>query len=247
MRSFEELTEEVDEPWRRELNNQLGEVTFRFDERSLMEVTDYLRRTTSVNIVVEPDALIDDVPISLSGTMRLGTVLEWVTEMTDLRMSCNEAIYLSSDDVQGDVDIRLYNVSDLISPLNFPGPELAFAAGGGGGGGFDIFGGIGGDTGGEEFTIDDVMDFVQGSIAPDSWDREGVAIDSRTTGTLFVSQTPGFVCLGELLGNLRNQRALQVNVQIRWSTCASLSVKKLAWSGMTSSVICSIAQRRPLA
>lgn len=221
LRSTEELVDEVDEPWRRELLNQLNqEVTFQFDETPLSEVAAYLRRVTGVNIVVEPDALIDDQPLIISGTMSLGQVLQWVSDMTDLRYSLqNEAIYFSSEDVQGDVSVRLYNVSDLISPVeDFPGPELAFSAiGGGGGGGFDIFGDVGGGGGGgEEFTIDDIQDFIMNSVSPDSWDRDGVAIDSRTTGTLFVSQTPEIHRqIDDLLGNLRNQRALQVNVQIR--------------------------------
>jgi type II secretory pathway component GspD/PulD (secretin) len=102
---------------------------------------------------------------------------------------------------------------------DFSGPDLAFtgdAGGGGGGGGFELFGGGGGGGGDEALDPDRVQEFIQSSVAPDTWENEGVAMNMRQGGTLFVSQTSDIHGeIGKLLTNLRNMHTLEVNVRIR--------------------------------
>jgi type II secretory pathway component GspD/PulD (secretin) len=157
-------------------------------------------------------------PITLSGRMKLRTVLNWITQITDLRMSIrDQAIFLSSEDTEGETTLRIYNVTDLLSPVqDFPGPELAYNAGDADGGGFDLFGGGGFDDGDAGLDIDQVVEFIETSVAPDSWGDPGVAITIRQGGTLFITQVPRVHALvDELLRRLRQQQSLQVNVRIR--------------------------------
>ena len=102
--------------------------------------------------------------------------------------------------------------------LDFPGPELGWSAVGGGdaGGGFDLFGGGGGGEGGEGLSIDMIEELIRTAIEPDSWDLDGVALDVRQGGTLFINQTPEIhELVAQLLANLRSQASLQVNTRIR--------------------------------
>ncbi|NRA40003.1 MAG: hypothetical protein HRU15_17805 [Planctomycetes bacterium] len=129
----------------------------------------------------------------------------------------NEAIYISSEEISGDIVLRMYDISDLISPVkDFPGLELAYNAAGTEGGG-SIFSDAGFGDDEEGIDPDEIADFIRESVAPASWDElEGVDIAARSGGTLFVSHTTDVHALiNDLLGNLRNQQSLQVHLQIR--------------------------------
>ena len=109
-------------------------------------------------------------------------------------------------------------ISDLTSPVrDFPGLELAYNAAGTEGGGASLFADAGFDDGGDEgIDPEEIADFIQESVAVDSWEEDGVGITARSGGTLFVSQTSEIhELIGELLENLRNQQSLQVHLQIR--------------------------------
>ena len=147
LRTADSLVETDDEPWRQAINNQMQqEITFDFVENSLEEVIEFLRRTTNVNFLIDRSVFADDAvpPITLSGTMELGVILDWIRQLTGLNVGMrNEAVYVSAELGTGDTSIRIYNVSDLISPVQeFPAPELAYNTAGGGGDGFDLFGGV---------------------------------------------------------------------------------------------------------
>jgi len=229
LRTAESLTETEAEAWRVEIENRFAqEVSFVWDENSLEEVIDFLRRTTGVNYVVQPEALVDPSipPITLRGTMKLGTILDWIVELTDLQMAIrNEAVYFSTERIQGDMVVRMYNVTDLITPVtNFPGPDLAYNAASGGTGGFDLFGGgggggFGGGFGGDDeegsISPDELQEMIQTNVQPESWET-GVITYRDGSKTLFVTQTPEVHEEVEaLLRHLRNQASLEVNVRIR--------------------------------
>lgn len=226
LRTADSLVEAEEEVWRRELANRLKqEITFTWDGNSLLEVVDFLRRTTGVNYVIASDVESDTgiPPLTLKGTMRLETALDWISELTDVQITQrNEALFFSKQGaVKGDLAVRMYNITDLITPVtNFPGPELAYnASGGGGGGGFDLFGGGGGDGAEAEASItpEDVEDMIKNSVLPDSWDDEGVAITFREgTKTMFITQRPEVHTeIHRLLDHLRGQSSLSVHAQIR--------------------------------
>ena len=225
LRTAENLTESINETWRDDIKNKLSqEIQFVWEENTFEEVIDFLQRTTGVNYVVQPEALTspDIPPITLSGRMRLETVLNWIIELTDLRMAIrNEAIYFSTEEVVGDLVVRMYNITDLITPVtNFPGPELAYsnAGGGGGGGGFSLFGGdFGDDDEAEAIDAEEIEDIIRNSVNPPSWEVDGASITYREgSKTLFITQSPEVHGeIEQLLRHLRNQSSLEVKIQIR--------------------------------
>jgi len=219
-RQFEDIGEDKEEPWRAELERRLQqEVTFVWEDTAIEDAIEFLRRTTGVNFIIDTQAIATGVPpISLQAeNMKLKTALNWITKITRLRMTIkNQVVFLSTEEVQGDVTLRLYTITDLLSPVeDFPGPELTFSGGAaGGGGGFDVFGDAGGDA--VALAPEDVMDFIRASVATDSWGVGAAAMEARQGGTLFISQTPEVHGqIEQLLANLRAQSSLQVNVKLR--------------------------------
>jgi hypothetical protein len=102
-------------------------LTLDWQDSSLGDIADFLRRVTDANIVVDPKLLAADPKITLKASdMELGAVLSWVTRMAPCHMGyVNGAIYLSQEAYQGATKTKLYDVSDLVLPVrNFPGPDL---------------------------------------------------------------------------------------------------------------------------
>lgn len=117
-------------------------VTTDFRDADIDEVADFFRRTTGADIVVDPAArLAGSPPITLAvSDMRAATALGWAVRQAGLHLGwLHGAVYISPEPVRGASTTRLYDVSDLVSPVrDFPGPELALTAPGGGG--IDLFG-----------------------------------------------------------------------------------------------------------
>ena len=222
LRKPADLGEETEEPWVQVLRDRLDEVvTVNFEDTPLEDAIAFLRNQTGVNFIIANEIYEEDPPpITLRATnMKLRTALKWILEVTDLKMAIrNEAVFISTEDIQGDIILRMYDISDLTSPVrDFPGLELAYNAAGTEGGGASLFADAGFDDGGDEgIDPEEIADFIQESVAVDSWEEDGVGITARSGGTLFVSQTSEIhELIGELLENLRNQQSLQVHLQIR--------------------------------
>lgn len=223
LRKPQELGSSKEEPWVAQLNERLNQrITFEFQDQALEDVINFLRQVTGTTIVVAPD-----VAAAGGGTvtlkvkdMRFGDALKWILELTNLKMALqNQAIFISSEPIVGAVALRMYDVTDLVSPVrDFPGREMAFnagAGGGGAGGGFSLFKM---DAAEEAPAVDpeELVEFIQNNVKPTSWENEGVGIEQRGGSTLFVSQTPEVHALIEqLLANMRNQQSLQVNISVQ--------------------------------
>jgi type II secretory pathway component GspD/PulD (secretin) len=197
-------------------------ITFEFQDSSFDDVVTFLRQVTGVNIVIAPEVTAGTgvSPVTLKvNKMRFGDALRWILELTNLHMALqNQAIYISNKPITGAIVLKMYDVTDLISPVrDFPGRELAYNAGGAGGAtGIKMFGKT--SEGEETKTVDpqELVDFIRKNVAPKSWDVEGAGIEQRSGSTLFVSQAPEIHDQIELLlRNLRNQQSLQVNVNVR--------------------------------
>jgi type II secretory pathway component GspD/PulD (secretin) len=224
LRRPQEIGQNRVEPWMAALNERLNQrVTFEFSDTGFEDVVNFLRQVTGVTIITAPDVIAGGAgTVTLKvKDMRFGDALKWILELTNLKMAMqNQAIYISKQPISGSVVLRMYDVTDLVSPVrDFPGRELAFNAGAGGGGmgggGFQLFKM---DTAAAATGTDPaaLVEFIQKNVAPTAWMNEGVAIDQRGGSTLFVSQTPEIHALIEqLLGNLRNQQALQVHVSVQ--------------------------------
>ncbi len=224
-REVAELGEQVEEAWRIEMEKRLEqEVTFIWEDQQLEEAIEYLRRTTGINMIIDPEALATaPPPITLEATnMKLQTALKWIQRITNLTASIRgQAIFLSNEEVRGEVVVKPYDVTDLMIPVeDFEGPDLTFdagGAGGGGGGGFDIFQDAGGAGGAAEGDPAEIADFIRNNIEPDSWGGPGGAsIEPRRGGTLFISQAPEVHDrIEQILRTLRKQKGLQVNIRVR--------------------------------
>jgi len=222
LRKPQELGSSKQEPWVAQLNERLNQrITFEFQDTALEDVINFLRQVTGTTIVVAPD-----VAAAGGGTvtlkvkdMRFGDALKWILELTNLKMALqNQAIYISSQPIVGAVALRMYDVTDLVSPVrDFPGRELAFnaGAGGGGGGGFSLFK-MDAATDAPAVDPEQLVEFIRNNVSPTTWDTEGVGIEQRGGSTLFVSQTPEVHgLLEQLLANMRNQQSLQVNISVQ--------------------------------
>ncbi len=221
LRKPTELGDDTEEPWVQVLRDRLDEVvTVNFEDTPLEDAIAFLRNQTGVNFIIANEIFESDPPpITLRATnMKLRTALKWILEVTDLKMAIrDEAIFISTEDVRGDILLRMYDISDLTSPVrDFPGLELAYNAAGTSGGGASLFADAGFDDDEGGIDPEEIADFIQESVAIDSWDEDGVGITTRAGGTLFVSQTSEVHDLiGQLLVSLRNQQSLQVHLQIR--------------------------------
>jgi type II secretory pathway component GspD/PulD (secretin) len=223
LRTPREIGNTKSEPWMAALNDRLEQrVTFDFQDQSFEDVVAFLRQVTGVNIVVAPQVL----AAAGGGTvtlkvreMRFRDALKWILEITGQYMAIqDQAIFINNEPVTGAASLRLYDVTDLITPVrDFPGAEMAYASTGGGGGGDSLFGGAAAAEDGAKQDPNELVDFIKNNVTKDEWDpARNIDIQQRSGSTLFVSHTAeGHKLIEQLLANLRNQTALQVNVSVR--------------------------------
>jgi hypothetical protein len=113
-------------------------VTVDFVDQPLSEVAAFLRQVSSVNIALDPSLQTTNPTLTFKAKdMELGTVLKWTTQLTKTHMGfVDKVVVLSQEPIKGATTTTLYDVSDLIMPVqDFPGRELAYNAGAGGAGG----------------------------------------------------------------------------------------------------------------
>jgi len=223
LRKPQQIGDIKEEPWMQALRDRMNQpITFSFADTSFDDVISYLRQVSGNNIAVDPavTAGAGVPPITLKvDQMRFSDALNWILELSSLHMALqNQAIYISNKPVTGSIVLKMYDVTDLISPVHdFPGRELAYNAGGSGGArGIKMFGSAKDED--EQHNADPgaLVDFIKNNVAKTSWADDGVAIDQRSGSTLFVSQTPEVHDqIEQLLTNLRNQQSLQVHVGVR--------------------------------
>lgn len=170
-------SEDEDKPeWQRDILVQLDKrVSFDFLDTPLADVVAFLQNLTSVNMVVDPGAVEgDDIPVTLKvSDMKLGAALDWILRLVNLQYAFqDEAIFISTKErIKQPETLRIYDVRDLLAIIpDYSGTGLPSigGGGGGGGGGGDLFGDEGGG-GGERFTGEDLVEFIQQTIAPESW------------------------------------------------------------------------------
>jgi type II secretory pathway component GspD/PulD (secretin) len=225
LRKPQEIGSSKIEPWVAKLRERLEQrVTFEFQDTGFEDVVNFLRQVTGVTIITAPDVIASGggtVTLKVKD-MRFGDALKWILELTDLKMALqNQAIFISKTPITGSIALRMYDVTDLVSPVrDFPGRELAYNAGAGGGGmgggGFSLFKADAAMMASGATDPAQLLEFIQKNVAPTSWEKEGVGIEQRGGSTLFVSQTPEVHALIEqILSNLRNQQALQVNISVQ--------------------------------
>ena len=237
LRKPQELGTSKEEPWMAGLKDRLQQrITCDFSEQAFEEVITFLQRMSGVSFVLAPDVAAGGAPnVSLHvKDMRLDDILKWVCTLTQLNWAIDkQAIFVSKAPIQGSASLKMYDITDLVSPIrDFPGEEPGYnkmsstaggggrGGGGGGGGGAapSLFGGGGtaAATGGAAmFDPDKLKEFIQKSVGKGSWENPGISIDRRST-TLFVTQSPEtHRQIDDLLKHLRNQQNLQVKLDVR--------------------------------
>lgn len=223
LRTPREIGAQRAEPWMAALNDRLEQrVTFDFQDQSFEDVVAFLRQVTGVNIVVSPQVLAagggGTVTLKVR-EMRFRDALKWILEITGWHMAIqDQAIFINNEPVTGAAGLRLYDVTDLITPVrDFPGAEMAYAATGGDAGGGNLFGGAAAAEEPEARDPEELVNFIKNNVTKAEWDdARNISIQQRSGSTLFVSHTPeGHKLVEQLLANLRSQTAMQVNVGVR--------------------------------
>ncbi len=99
---------------------------------TLEEATTALRGMTNLNIICLPGIAEQRLTLTVKN-MPLNNVVTWMATLTGVHTSYQrEALVFSPTAIEGASVTRLYDVSDLIAPLqNFPGPELSIPEPGG--------------------------------------------------------------------------------------------------------------------
>jgi type II secretory pathway component GspD/PulD (secretin) len=225
LRKAQELGANKEETWMGELRSRLQQrVTCNFVDRDFTDVVQWLREQTGISFVIAPDVIAGGVKnVSLQvKDMRLEEAIKWICTITQINWALDkQAIYLSKTPIQGSVVLRMYDVTDLVSPIvDFPGKEPGFAAlgqgaAGGAGGAVALFAApAGGEAATGGMDINKLIEFIKKSVDPASW-KDGVDIQARTT-TLFVNQSPeAHSNLTSLLTHMRQSQNLQVKMDVR--------------------------------
>ena len=227
--------------WRQEIDNKLEQkLTLNFQDNDINDVVQFLQQQTDVNIILDPEVVaeLDVPPITMEmNNVKLRSALEFIMTLTELRYSLqDEAVYISSEEgLRGDATMVIYDIRDLINPLTmFPGPRMTIPEPGSDEG--NLVTEIEGE---EDEDIDDFIDLIQEVVSPDSWDQDGISIEEYN-GNMVVTQTPDVHAeIDDLLRTLRNQRGVQISVQVKWLdvTDAMLELITFEWDDFSSPTV----------
>ena len=199
-----------------------------FTEAPLSEVVDFLRTTTGINIIIDPqvykdfpeeEALKVDLTVN---KLKISSILNLMLSLKglDYKISNGVLIISTKKRITEKPILRLHNVRDLTGKLNdFPGQDLSLTAPAGGG---QQGGGIQIST--EEprsattITEEQLTDLIKNNIAKGTWDTESRSIDTRH-GTLIIRQTSSVhKQIDSLLNDLRKATGLLVTIETRFLT-----------------------------
>lgn len=175
------------EPWEKAIREKLAsqKISFDFVETPLPDVLSFLSSLTDVTIVLDQEALKDDMPaVTLRvNDMSLERAMNWVCKLVGLKYALrNEAVFVSHPKQLYDRTVlRMYDVSDLtVEITNFAGRQQALATGSGRGGEQGGDSGIGDDFFKKEdeeeekaLTGEELIKFIRSMIAPGTWREDG--------------------------------------------------------------------------
>lgn len=213
-----------------------------FDDNAFEDVIAFIGQTTDIDIDVDWESLADigvdpDTPVDLSlKNVQVSVLLDRVLgKVSDPTLPAGWAIQdgiltIASDEVlRLNTILETYDIRDLIFVVpdfdNAPEFDLqsavSAAGGGGGGGGQSPFSGGGQDI--DDVPRDDrvqaIVDLIQANVDPDGWVAIGGDTSSITelNGNFIITTTPkNHRAIIGLLNKLRQQRAVQLNVETRF-------------------------------
>lgn len=218
-----QIVEESDPPEiqsiKRSLENE--KITLDFNDTPFNEVVNFIRNVTSVNIVVDPEALAeDDSGVTLNVTdLKLKSALNILLQFKGLTsVYKDKVLFITKPDsvaAKGLPKPELHDVRDLTGAIkDFPGIEITLDTSGDeeGAGAPAIF-----DEPKEPaITEEDLSELIKQSISPESWDDEGRSI-AISSGQLLVVHTPDVQNeIRRFLNDLRKFSGLMVAVETRF-------------------------------
>lgn len=205
-------------------------VSMDFVETSLREVVDFLRSTTGINIIIDPEvykefpeeeALKVDLTVN---NLRLESILNLMLSVKGLayRISNGVLVISTKKRITEKPRLKLYNVRDLTGKLNdFPSLEMSLVSN------------KNDDTAtgaqlkaleaqetrpATTITEEQLTDLIKNNIGKGTWDTATRSIDTRY-GTLIIRQTDSVhKQIESLLNDLRKATGLLVTVETRFLT-----------------------------
>lgn len=108
-------------------------VTFTFKETPFSEAVEFLQNLTGLNFVVDRNAGVDAVNITLSlKQVSARTALEFLTRQAGLTWTVRDGVVLigNKENLVGPMRTGVYDVTDLLAvPPDFPGPSMNLQTG----------------------------------------------------------------------------------------------------------------------
>lgn len=212
-----------------------------FNDNAFEDVVAFIGSTTQIDIDVDWESLADigvdpDSPVALKlRSVQVSVLLDRVlAKVSDPTLPAGWAIQdgiltIASDEVlRLNTVLETYDIRDLIFVVpdfdNAPEFDLSdavSAASGGGGGGQSPFSGGGQDVDDipRQDRVDAIVNLIQANVDPDGWVALGGDTSSITelNGNFIITTTPkNHRAIIGLLNKLRQQRAVQINVETRF-------------------------------
>jgi type II secretory pathway component GspD/PulD (secretin)/tetratricopeptide (TPR) repeat protein len=214
-----------------------------FNDNAFEDVVGFIGSTTGIDIDVDWESLADigvdpDTPVALKlNSVTINVLLDRVlSKVSDPTLPAGWAVQdgiltIASEEVlRLNTVLETYDIRDLIFVVpdfdNAPEFDLANAiqqtGGGGGGGGSSPF--SGGNQDPQDITsredrVDAIITLIQDNVDPEGWRANGGDTSSVTelNGNFIITSTPkNHRAIIGLLNKLRQQRAVQINVETRF-------------------------------
>jgi len=202
--------------WREQVDRNLQQsLTLEFVDTDITDVVQFLIQHTDINFVLDPEVIAQGVnPVTMQVTdITVEHALDFIMQLTGLRYTIqDEAVFISNrEGVRGDIVMKIYEIRDLTMGLTqFPGPTLELPEPGGTGS--TLIPEIADDAPPD---VGELMDIIQNVVERDSWE-DPASID-EINGSMVINQTPEIhEKIEELLRTLRNQRAVQIHVKVKF-------------------------------
>lgn len=212
-----------------------------FTDNAFEDVVAFIGSTTGIDIDVDWESLADigvdpDSPVDLKlRSVQISVLLDrvlgkvsdptlpagWSIQDGILTIASEEVLRLNTILETYDIRDLLFAVPDFDNAPEFDLQSAVSAAGGGGGGGQSPFSGGGGqavDVPRDE-RVTAIVELIQANVDPDGWVDIGGDTSSITelNGNFIITTTPkNHRAIIGLLNKLRQQRAVQINVETRF-------------------------------
>jgi Flp pilus assembly secretin CpaC len=179
---------------------------------SLEVVRDFLQSLTGVNFLISPAAADLDVTIDLDLSERsvfnILQVIQSVSEELRWKIESGTVKFVTSEELGGDLNFRVYEVRDLVRPpRDFQPLDVNVLPTGG----LELPEEDPREPEATVLTGDDLVTVIQENIAPDSWGEASIA---ATEGQLVVYQSAEVhEQISRLLDELREAAGLMVQIQ----------------------------------